>query len=300
MRTFSINEATKEAAFKAAGFSELREIYQNEGTLKLSSKSIRDSLMNDYGFSAGQASGTLRRACVKKLLFSVGNAEYVYNIDFPLGTAPYIDNPNVSISTATSLLHAEDSTCKTFLQKTLYKMFHAMGQGIGNIVDLWSSRSELSILHNALASLSQIEVSADISYDDYLFAGLETEHALPVLRRYACMLWDAQAYIPNNISITDISESDMTLVVAVLSFLKSVSADVLTTYTTLNMRFNNDLYETSDVTAEDIDSISLSCPMPTHNARTCDIDKCLRLEAIPDNIHCKIGTGDICFGIMHI
>ena len=90
MRTFSINEATTQAAFKQAGFSEIREIFENAGTTQLSSNKIRSALIEKYNFTTGQAAGTLKRACQKQLLFAIGNAEYVYNIDFPHAIAPYI------------------------------------------------------------------------------------------------------------------------------------------------------------------------------------------------------------------
>jgi len=90
MKTFSINQATTDAAFKQAGFTELKEIFNNAGTVQLSSGAIRKALIDNYNFTEGQAAGTIRRACLKKLLFSIGNAEYMFNIDFPHSVAPYI------------------------------------------------------------------------------------------------------------------------------------------------------------------------------------------------------------------
>ena len=95
MRTFSINEATTQAAFKQAGFSEIREIFENAGTTQLSSNKIRSALIEKYNFTTGQAAGTLKRACQKQLLFAIGNAEYVYNIDFPHSIAPYISKSGI-------------------------------------------------------------------------------------------------------------------------------------------------------------------------------------------------------------
>ena len=92
MKTFSINTATTQAAFKQAGFTEIREIFTAANTIQLSSNFIRHKLMSDYAFTEGQAAGSLRRACLKTLLFAVGNAEYMINIDFPNGIAPYINN----------------------------------------------------------------------------------------------------------------------------------------------------------------------------------------------------------------
>lgn len=95
MRTFSINEATTQAAFKQAGFSEIREIFENAGTTQLSSNKIRSALIEKYNFTTGQAAGALKRACQKQLLFAIGNAEYVYNIDFPHSIASYISKSGI-------------------------------------------------------------------------------------------------------------------------------------------------------------------------------------------------------------
>lgn len=91
MRTFSFNQAATEAAYKQAGFTEIRKIFEDAGSIQLSSNYIRNALINNFNFTQGQASGALRRAHLKQLLFHVGNAEYMYNIDFPHSVASYIN-----------------------------------------------------------------------------------------------------------------------------------------------------------------------------------------------------------------
>ncbi|MBO5435135.1 hypothetical protein J6A31_04865 [bacterium] len=95
MRAFSINTATKEAAYKAAGFSQIKEVFDEKGDVILSTTDIRTICKDKYGFTEGQVSGAIRRACEKQLLFPLGNATYIYNIDFPFGVAPYISNGTI-------------------------------------------------------------------------------------------------------------------------------------------------------------------------------------------------------------
>lgn len=83
MQTFSLNEISKEAAFKPSGFSEIRELFETRKAAHLSSGEIRQFLRDNYDFSEGKASGAIKRACDKGLLRSAGNAEYIYNPFYP-------------------------------------------------------------------------------------------------------------------------------------------------------------------------------------------------------------------------
>lgn len=96
MLSFSINSAKEQAAFGFSGFSELRSLFRESNTVILSSCEIRDALRRNYKFTDGQASGTIKRACDKKLLFSLGNSQYVYNNAYPDGVATYISDSDRS------------------------------------------------------------------------------------------------------------------------------------------------------------------------------------------------------------
>ena len=48
----------------------MQEIFEDNGTVILSSSVIRKTLATKYNFTEGQAAGTIRRATIKKLLSS--------------------------------------------------------------------------------------------------------------------------------------------------------------------------------------------------------------------------------------
>lgn len=118
MMTFSLNDATKEAAFRAAGFTELSDIFNDNGTVKMTYGELRKALIEKYDFTDGQIAGTIRRACKKQLIFAVGNAEYILNLDFPFGVSNYITGDE---SSDTEFSAGEESEAE-ISDNTLYRI----------------------------------------------------------------------------------------------------------------------------------------------------------------------------------
>lgn len=165
MNTFSINEASKKAAYKAAGFKELQEIFEDNGTVILSSGVIRKTLTTKYNFTEGQAAGTIRRATIKKLLFAAGNSEYIYNIDFPHSVAEYItattDNTQHDAPEETINME-DDSSIDLFVSKNILDMVNNMGTNI-DIINM--STDTLLTLQKVLLSIKQFGLGQVIDID---------------------------------------------------------------------------------------------------------------------------------------
>lgn len=245
MRTFSINEATTQAAFKQAGFSEIREIFENEGTTQLSSNKIRSALIEKYNFTTGQAAGTLKRACQKQLLFAIGNAEYVYNIDFPHAIAPYIsksgildddsDNLNISdnisddISDNASINNAENILLdfNISLTKTIY--------AAGLISDIFKyDINDILQYHKLLTALQTIADSV-LQNDKSLLSDFVNNTVNILVANthdesiYNCLSDRLQTFYDDfsaTKSISNISESDITCLYSYMNVIRDTLASL--------------------------------------------------------------------------
>lgn len=296
MISFSVNDMTKEAAFKASGFSELRDIFSESRTLRMSSGDIRAALIKDYGFTEGKAAGAVRRAAQKGLLHCVGNAEYVYNIDFPNSTATYISEPDKTVSVPEGDLFGSESKYRMRITASLSDMFMAMGQDIDIVTLQNEAPNDFVQLRDGLSALMNADILSDEDFKS-VFNTFESEHMIPVLLRYVYMTWDLLAFVSHTLSITDMSDDDLLFVSTHIQFVRSLSAHIQFVYHALNSKFHPDFYGDGCV---DNMPVKYTCKSLVPDMLGVGDDMYARLEFVPSHIFDKMGTGEICFGKMRI
>lgn len=222
MKTFSINEATTEAAFKAAGFSELRAIFQDKSTLTLSSNDIRKSLMKDYNFTEGQASGTIRRACDKQLLFAAGNAEYIFNIDFPHAVADYITGKNNFPHDEESIFENENKTNHiNDIKNEIIDLINNVAKGI-NISEV--SVEDLILFRETLIKMKECVLNDSINLNtDTICSNFSNIKYTTLPTMVADTIQSYVHGLEEELNILDMTEEEMLEIHEMLSSLLTIS-----------------------------------------------------------------------------
>lgn len=142
MKSISFHENYIKSAYSFSGFTELKDIFEEEQTVIMTVADISERMRDKYNFTSSKISGIIMRAVQKGLLYKTGRGTCVINIDYPEGVADYIDEkepekPNIQV-----IISEEINTCIENINKKV------------NVSDL--SSSDFEKLKNVMAQLKAL------------------------------------------------------------------------------------------------------------------------------------------------
>lgn len=187
MRTFSVNSS--DAAFRPAGFNELRAMFDWADEVVMKYADIRDYMTENHMFSEGQISGLIQRACKKGLLKQIDRGVYYYNIRYP---EPISDDDIGDIGTVNWDVSEK---VKTILHNALSA---AMRISVADV-----TADDISVYQSVINNIGQYVEGLSEDLDVSLY-----DHVPQILRkRLSDCLVSAEQKTRNMITLFDIAEA---------------------------------------------------------------------------------------------